>query len=119
MKNVLTLSKRQLVLVGEAGFHERMMEHAKRAFPDVAARLGQRGLFAHLLAAVDRASEYALTYERDVRRFCDLTFVYGLDWSGADRRWLHDHLTDRDVTSPSARMERLWRRALRAEAQAR
>lgn len=59
--------------------------------------------------AVDRAKSYGLRSERDVCRFLNLSAVLGADFDRLpDFKWIADELSSRDVSSPSARLDRVF-----------
>jgi hypothetical protein len=96
---------------------DRLMEHAWRHFPDVAAQLGTE-LREVVARAVQRARSYGFSRQRETCKYLNLELRFGRDFdSDPGCAWAHTLLAS--ALPGPAKMERLYRAALEHESQAR
>ena len=104
------------VTVMEA-FKERLMEHARKYFPHVCARLDNGDLLQAVDAVVSSARRYGFAGQREICKFMNLQFVFGRHFDrDPECSWALPLL--RGALPGVPRMERLYREAMRHEAKA-
>ena len=94
-------------------FHERMLDHIARCFPDHDAALDVEQKHALIDHGIDRAAFWEVTAERDVCLFIDLCLILGPDFDADEALpWARAILADRAIRTPGERMEALHARTL-------
>lgn len=97
---------------------DRLCAHVHRWFPLVGASLPAAALHAQVTQVLERAQAlHGFTSQRDTMRYINLSAVHG--WNFEDRpecAWMREYLRDPDVSSVSARLERVVQRDLADQA---
>ena len=91
-------------------FHDRMITHLRKCFPDQCGRRPNDELRAFIVDGQANAATYGFTAERDVCKFIDISVVHGTGFHHAP--WAATILKDGLYRTPTARLERLFEAAL-------
>jgi len=98
------------------GLEERLMEHARRYFPEVCSSLDQELPLA-IEHSLDRARAYGFDGEREICKYLNLQFRFGREFDRDPAcSWAHGLLAS-SLPSP-AKMDRLYALALEREPEA-
>jgi hypothetical protein len=106
-----------LSLNRERRFVEALARHSRRFFPRAAAALGG-GLEDALLEIAGRAESHGFRTQRQVARYLNLVFTFGLDFDRSSQtRWAARILES--SLPPAAKLDRLYAVALQHESEGR
>ncbi len=101
-----------------AGFEARMLAHVERFFPAAASRLGSVGIRALVSLARERARGHGVSTTGAVTNYLNLMLTFGRDFErDPSLPWVREALAA--PGSPSLRLDRLYRLAVRREEQGR
>lgn len=107
---MLTISATQfaaLERLAQQSFHERVLDHLHRCFPDACRRLGADAVREWIRAGEARAAIWGLRAERDVCKYIDLMFTLGAEFdTDPDYPWTTPLLSD-DSVPPGTRIDRV------------
>ncbi len=98
-------------------FDDRLLRHLWTHFPEICGRLGQNGVRRAILYGIGRAREYQLTTERQIARYLNLQFAFGLHFD-EQLPWAAATLDDLDEPA-ELRIDRLSEKATRYAPEAR
>lgn len=96
-------------------FEDRLLAHIRNFFPDVCDRLGEDGTLQAIRHAMDRTRVYRLTTERQIAKYLNLQFVFGLHFDETVP-WAAAVLGELEEPA-SVRMDRLSEKAERYTAE--
>lgn len=112
---MITIRKRQLTAfeaASYADFHNRLLAHLRRCFPEQCDALGDEGAREVIQQAHIQANSFGLETERDICLFTDLTMMLGRNFADhPELPWAKQILTSRSE-GPTQRIERLYDRTL-------
>jgi hypothetical protein len=95
-------------LVAMNVFASRMIVHVKQHFPDRCRALGEEEIRELVARGIDRAASHGFTSERDVCKYLNLVFFFGLDFDVAPSiGWARPILGASGFTSPGEKMAAL------------
>jgi len=93
-------------------FENRMYAHVTKVFPDECKALGEEGVRRSIKEGIERAARYGIEVEQDVARYIDLMFILGHGFDkDAELPWAGEILEDRNLSDPTARMDKLYDQA--------
>lgn len=114
---MLIIRKEQMGVFEEVAlknFEDRMVIHLGKFFPEQCAALGDDGIREAIRYGIERAESYGIVDERDVCKYIDLTIVFGRDFDESPgTAWASSILNDEFLTDPTAKVERLFREAMK------
>jgi len=90
-------------------FHQELLEHVKTHFVEETEGKSDKELLEHIGQALKRAEAYGLKAERDLYMYINVSMLYGPYFDQEEETaWTRDYLIDKDVSSPSQRINRLY-----------
>ena len=89
-----------------------IVEHGNRFHSARCEALGRGALEEFVRDVITRGASYGIDTMQDMLAFFDLAMVFGLDWSTAETRWLHNGMSDRTYTDMTGRLKGLRRKAI-------
>lgn len=90
-------------------FYADLVLYIKNNFPKETEEKSEKDLLKLVEDTVNKAQTYDIKAERDLYTFVNIVMVYGFDFD--DRKetiWTVAYLTDKKITSPSIRINRLY-----------
>jgi len=94
-------------------FEDRTIEHLRKYFPKHCEIYGEANLRQIIQLALERAKSFGVISERGVRMYIDLMFLLG---GGFDQDpqlpWAAEILKDESIADESARIDRLYEKAM-------
>ena len=99
----------------EKVFEDRLVDHVQRFFPEQAEALKRDALLSLLEVGLAKARSYGLRSERDLCKFMNLIFTFGLNFDVDERLpWARRNLEATGI-GPTLRINRLYLDALEHE----
>lgn len=91
-----------------------MIVHLKKVFPDRVSTMQEPALLDIVRYGIQHARIYSIVAERDVCKYIDLSVLYGRDFDkDAALPWATAILQNKNIRSPSTKVDRLFREAKR------
>lgn len=90
------------------GFIRRMVAHLRTILPERIAAWGEEETKTRVADAIERASAFGLTAERDVARYVDVAVAFGADFPDGDGMARAREILDDHDVSAAARVRRLY-----------
>ena len=113
---MFNIRKEQLDALSEASlkkYENKMVIHLNKFFQPQCLFLGDAKLREAIHYGIARAKSYAIISERDVCKYIDLMFAFGRDFDKDPNYSLAlQILTDKSITDPSQRINKLFATAL-------
>jgi hypothetical protein len=97
-------------------FEDRVVIHLKKCFPRQCEADGVPKVRETVRYGIERASSYGITAHRDVCKYIDLMFIYGLDFDkDPGLAWPSAVLHDNGMREPTLKMETLYEAGMQHE----
>ncbi len=107
-----TIRKEQIAALRQplvAGFHRELLGHVRKHFVEETENRSDEEILEHIRQAAGRAALYGFTSERDVYNYINISMLLGPDFDQAkESRWTRKFLVDKNILSPSRRLDRLY-----------
>ena len=90
-------------------FEDRVVKHLNRCFPEASLSFEEPEFRQLIRDSSHRAEYYGFCHERDVCKFIDLAFLFGVDFDRDPALdWAPAILLDPDYDNPSERIDNLY-----------
>ena len=106
---MLRIRREQMQILARENLTATLLEHARRAAPEVCAQTSQEHLNAIVAYCIRRCGHYEISRDYDILRYLNLMLVFGVTFD-RDQTWAAEPLA---FSNPEARMELLMDQALR------
>lgn len=108
---------RHLGSMKEEQFEARLLRHVRRFFPGETRSLDRKALLGVCRFGTEKARAYGLRSERDLCKFINLLFVFGLEFDTSPRFPWARRILGKETVGPTLRVNRLYLEALKHEAE--